>query len=139
MNSTSVVPFCRALRRLVRFSFRRIHELEVARLDPKPLHIRAARPKRVEVNPYHLSVVSLFLLLCPTSFAQDASLGTIEGRVQNPATGEYVESVRITVEGTALETFTDAAGQFRLTNVPPGNATVRAFHTAGTVAIVIDG
>jgi len=36
--------------------------------------------------------------------------GTIEGRVINATNGEYVERARLTVEGTSLETFTDAGG-----------------------------
>ena len=55
--------------------------------------------------------------------------GSIEGRVFNPATGEYLELARITVEGTMLEALTDASGQYRLTNVPAGPARVRAFRT----------
>jgi hypothetical protein len=58
-----------------------------------------------------------------------AGAGMIEGRVFNPGTGEYLEFVRITVEGTSLETFTDSAGEFRLANVPAGSATVTAFRT----------
>src|SRR5206468_3276770 len=62
-------------------------------------------------------------------FAQTATSGTIEGRVFNPAVGEYLENARITVEGTALESFTDSGGQYRLTNVPAGAMRVRAFRT----------
>lgn len=61
--------------------------------------------------------------------APPAGTGTIEGRVSNPATGEYLELVRLTVEGTNLEAFTDATGRYRLTNVPAGPARVRAFRT----------
>ena len=63
------------------------------------------------------------------ALAQSAPTGTIEGRVSNPATSEFLELVRITVEGTALETFTDATGQYRLTHVPAGIAQVKAFRT----------
>ena len=45
---------------------------------------------------------------------------TIEGRVSNARTGEYLENARITVEGTTLEAFTDRSGAYRLINVPPG-------------------
>src|SRR5688572_29670752 len=55
--------------------------------------------------------------------------GTIEGRVSNPDTGDYLELVRLTVEGTSLEAFTDTAGRYRLTNVPPGVAQVKVFRT----------
>jgi TonB-dependent receptor len=61
--------------------------------------------------------------------AQVIGTGSIEGRVFNPATGEYLELARITVEGTMLEALTDASGQYRLTNVPAGPARVRAFRT----------
>lgn len=70
----------------------------------------------------------------PRTSALDTSapggIGTIEGRVFNPANNEYLENARITVEGTSLETFTDVTGHYRLTNVPSGTARVRAFHTA---------
>jgi iron complex outermembrane receptor protein len=59
----------------------------------------------------------------------EAVTGLIEGRVMNQATGEYLERVRITVEGTTLEAFTDTTGFYRLTGVPAGSARVRAFYT----------
>ncbi|MEI6464777.1 MAG: carboxypeptidase-like regulatory domain-containing protein [Verrucomicrobiota bacterium] len=55
--------------------------------------------------------------------------GTVEGRVFNPAKGQYVERVRLTVTGTTLETFTDADGNYRLAAVPAGPAKVQAFFT----------
>ncbi|MES2694497.1 MAG: TonB-dependent receptor [Verrucomicrobiota bacterium] len=61
--------------------------------------------------------------------AADSGTGTIEGRVYNPANGEYLETVRITVEGTAQETFTDSGGRYRLNAVPAGTARVKAFFT----------
>ena len=57
------------------------------------------------------------------------STGTIEGRILNPATGNYLEGARITVEGTPLQTFSDSDGNYRLTNVPAGAARVSAFFT----------
>ncbi|MEN9592093.1 MAG: hypothetical protein RJA21_552, partial [Gemmatimonadota bacterium] len=61
--------------------------------------------------------------------AQPAGTGVIDGRVVNLRTGEYLEGARLTVEGTALETFSDSAGQYRLTGVPAGQARVRVFFT----------
>lgn len=55
--------------------------------------------------------------------------GTIEGRVFNVATGANLELARLTVEGTLLETFTDAEGRFRLVNVTAGTAHVKVFYT----------
>src|SRR5688572_4548286 len=40
---------------------KRIHAIEVERLDPKPLNVRVTDPKRVEVNSLHLSVDSFWL------------------------------------------------------------------------------
>ncbi len=56
-----------------------------------------------------------------------AGVGTIEGRVSNARSGDYMENVRITVAGTALETFSDSAGVYRLANVPAGSVRVTAF------------
>ncbi len=61
--------------------------------------------------------------------APAAATGTVSGRVLNPATGAYVEGARVTVEGTALETFTDADGAYRLAGVPAGDARIRVFYT----------
>src|SRR5581483_16884 len=55
--------------------------------------------------------------------------GAIEGRVFNPATGEYLEFAKISVVETSLETLTDASGEYRLANVPAGEAQVKAFRT----------
>jgi TonB-dependent receptor len=56
----------------------------------------------------------------------------IEGRVQSSGSGDSLETVRVTVEGTTLETFTDMTGRYRLVGVPPGPARVRVFHTGRT-------
>ena len=61
--------------------------------------------------------------------AQTAPGGMLEGRVMNPATGEYLEFVRVTVDGTHLETFTDITGAYRIVGLPAGEVTVRVFRT----------
>ncbi len=76
--------------------------------------------------------------------AQTPATGTIEGRVLNVRTGEYLEGARLTVEGTGLEAFTDSSGQYRLTGVPAGSARIRAFYTglaplSESVAVVPGG
>jgi len=73
------------------------------------------------------ALACMFALSLP-AVAQSGS-GTVEGRVFNPTTGDYVENARISIEGTALETFTDALGQYRLTNVPAGSVRVSVFRT----------
>jgi TonB-dependent receptor len=57
-----------------------------------------------------------------------------------PATGEYLELARISVEGTLLETLTDSAGHYRLSNVPAGPVRLRAFRTgvaSQTVSVTV--
>jgi len=61
--------------------------------------------------------------------AQTTATGTIEGRVFNPANGEYIERAHVTADGTGLESFTDSSGQYRLTNVPAGPVRVKIFYT----------
>jgi iron complex outermembrane receptor protein len=58
-----------------------------------------------------------------------ADTGAVEGRVFQPSTGSYIEHVRLTVEGTLLETFSDADGNYRLAGVPAGSVRLRAFRT----------
>jgi TonB-dependent receptor len=77
-----------------------------------------------------LAACGLLVFFASPAAAQSATVaGTVEGRVQNPTTGDFLERARVTVEGTALEAFTDTAGFFRLTGVPAGSARVRAFFT----------
>ena len=73
--------------------------------------------------------VVLAAFAAAVSSAQSVATGSVEGRVLNLRNGEYIERARVTVEGTGLETFTDASGQYRLTNVPAGPARVRVFFT----------
>jgi TonB-dependent receptor len=110
--------------------------------DPPPGTSSTAQPNQLQTSqPQHnesLPVKSRNLLTFLTAWLYASTVavgaqttGAIEGRVSNPANGEYVRLARITVEGTKLETFTDSAGQYRLTHVPAGVARVKASHTAG--------
>ncbi|MBI5692494.1 MAG: carboxypeptidase regulatory-like domain-containing protein [Verrucomicrobia bacterium] len=87
------------------------------------------------MNPlrsYARTGLALLLALVPIwspRAASPSATGTVEGRVANPATGEYLEHARITIEAAGLEAFTDTAGFYRLTGVPAGTAQVRAFFT----------
>jgi iron complex outermembrane receptor protein len=67
--------------------------------------------------------------LLPSVLCAQVPTGAIEGRVFNPANGQYIERARITIEGTSLEAFTDADGNYRLSNVPAGNVRLLAFFT----------
>jgi TonB-dependent receptor len=77
---------------------------------------------------FALSIV-LAAALPPAVSAQSAGTGTLEGRVSLPATGEYLENALVSVEGTTLETLTNAGGNYRLRTVPAGTVRVRVFFT----------
>ena len=68
-------------------------------------------------------------LLLTTLLHAQSGTGTVEGRVSIAAGGDYLQGVRITVPGTTLEAFTDAAGYYRLGNVPAGTVQLSAFRT----------
>ncbi len=69
------------------------------------------------------------LLTSLTTRAQPAPTGTIEGRVFDAGRGEYLEKARLVIASSAQETFTEAGGQYRFTNVPAGVVEVRVFFT----------
>jgi iron complex outermembrane recepter protein len=77
---------------------------------------------------FQLLLLASSVLLADRAAAQIAT-GTIEGRVYDAARGMFLENAHVTLEGTAQEAFTDSAGQFRLTNVPAGEARVKVFFT----------
>ena len=68
-------------------------------------------------------------IIAPCASAQAAAAGTIEGRVFNATSGSYLNNARVSVEGTALEAFTNEFGEFQLAGVPVGPARVTAFFT----------
>ncbi|WP_414661800.1 TonB-dependent receptor [Horticoccus sp. 23ND18S-11] len=80
-----------------------------------------------------------FLLLCtvavtPLMLGQPstrsaAATGTLTGRVQNVASGNYLNKARVAVKGTDLVTYTDEFGFYRLVDVPAGNVTLEVFYT----------
>ena len=95
--------------------------------------------------PRPLRSLSLSLLLSLSSLSAVAATvsvgsaqttanatGSITGRVLAAGTDSFLERVRVTVEGTSLETFTDAAGAYRLESVPVGTARVKLFYTGMT-------
>lgn len=96
---------------------------------------------RVCTHPLWIAT-AVVLLFSPVVPAQSPSTGIIEGRVLNSQTGEYLSNARLTVDGTRLETFSDADGDYRLTNVPAGSARLTAFFTGlppQTSAVTVTG
>ncbi|MBI5689355.1 MAG: TonB-dependent receptor [Verrucomicrobia bacterium] len=61
--------------------------------------------------------------------AQSPATGRIAGRIFNPATQEYVRNAEISLEGTALSTFSEDAGAYLLSGVPAGEVTLIVTYT----------
>ncbi len=81
-------------------------------------------------NPIGIFAGAFALLFASPTLAQiPPATGTIEGRILDAARGDYVEGARITIEDTALETFSDSDGSYRLSRVPPGAVRVKVFYT----------
>lgn len=55
--------------------------------------------------------------------------GGITGRVQNVATGQYLNHARITVRGTDQVVFTDESGTYLLSTLPGGPVVLGVFYT----------
>jgi hypothetical protein len=73
---------------------------------------------------YELAALVALGLALPMLHAQGAG-ASIEGRVLNASTGIYVNNARVIAEGTALETFTNENGEFRLGGVTAGEVRLR--------------
>ena len=72
------------------------------------------------------------------------AVGTVSGRVFNPATGEYVRNAEVRVQGSDRVSYSEEGGAFVLQNVPAGNATIvvsfAGYRSAtGTVAVAAGG
>jgi len=76
-----------------------------------------------------LALSACLFLPAPRAVAQSTDSGSISGRLPNVHSGTYLEGARVTVTGTALETFTDDTGVFLLTDVPVGPVQLRVFFT----------
>ncbi len=68
-----------------------------------------------------------WLATVAATFAQ--STGTIQGRVFNPATRQYVRDAEVRLEGTNQVTYTTNDGSFQFGNVPVGQTTLMVSYT----------
>ena len=64
--------------------------------------------------------------------AQTAGTGTIQGRVYNPVSREYVRNAEVRLEGTNQVDYTENDGTFQFSRVPVGQATVTVNYTGYT-------
>ena len=83
-------------------------------------------PSRQRGFPAAVFLLALVIAGAAGLHAQSASTGVVEGRVANSAAGIYLNNVRVVVDGTVLEVFTNESGEYRLSGVPAGEVLVRA-------------
>jgi len=82
-----------------------------AAIPPKPFQLLAA--------------LALGWLLCVLSLsAQTAGTGTVQGRIFNPSTQEYVRNAEVRLGGSNQVTYTENDGTFQFRNVPAGEASI---------------
>lgn len=103
--------------------------------------IDQSRPRLPFLRPVpYISLVCLFLT--SASLAQSSSYGTIEGRVFNPLTGEYIRNAEVRLQGTALIAVTEGDGHFRISHAPAGTATLSVVYTgyqSGSATVTVMG
>src|SRR6185503_17957984 len=63
------------------------------------------------------------------ALAQPAGTGSIEGRIFNPLTGEFIRNAEVHVQGTDRLVVSETDGRYRLSNVPAGNVTLSVSYT----------
>jgi TonB-dependent receptor len=63
------------------------------------------------------------------SAAAASATGTITGRVQNVATGQYLNNARVSLQGTTQVVFTDSFGEYTLVGVRSGPVVLDVFYT----------
>jgi iron complex outermembrane receptor protein len=82
-------------------------------------------------------------LSAPAAWAQ-ANAATVEGRVKNAESGNYLNNARVVVEGTTIETLTNSEGEYRITQAPAGAVRLRVTYAGmetqtGTVTATAGG
>jgi iron complex outermembrane receptor protein len=71
----------------------------------------------------------MVFVTCGWQLHAQSSGATIEGRVKNAASGNYLNNARVAIEGTTIETFTNSDGEYRLSNLPAGAARLKVYYT----------
>ena len=74
-----------------------------------------------------LAALSVFLLAAALG---RAATGSIQGRIFNPATGEYVRNAELAIAGTSLVAYSAADGAYTLSGVPAGEVTITLRYTS---------
>src|SRR5688572_32937473 len=80
------------------------------------------------------AVVLAWLFSTLSVLAQAGGTGTIQGRVFNPVSKEYVRNAEVRLEGTQQVVYTENDGSFQFLNVPAGEAKVSVTYTGYNTA-----
>lgn len=88
-----------------------------------PKHAAAARRK---ISGTFLATLLSACVLSAAQPTPTVATGMIAGRVLNASTGNFLNNARVSVQGTAIEVFSNANGDYRLANVPAGPVTLVA-------------
>ena len=73
--------------------------------------------------------VAFLCALLPALAAAQSAVGTVTGRILNPATGEYVRNAQIRVEGTNLLAVSENGGLYTLPGLPVGTVRLSVIYT----------
>jgi iron complex outermembrane recepter protein len=79
-------------------------------------------------RPHQCALILFSLLGFLSAFCNlhaQSPTGTIEGRIQDPVSGDYLFNARVVAVENGRETLTDTAGYFRLADLPAGEVKLR--------------
>lgn len=96
--------------------------------------------KNSRATLFRAALAGIALLANSLSGQTAPDVGSIQGRVQNTARGDYLNNALVTVEGTTLSALTNQFGEYRIANVPAGEVKVTAFYSGlppETVAVSV--
>jgi TonB-dependent receptor len=71
-----------------------------------------------------VALAACWLATLVPSFAENAGTGSLQGRVYNPLSREYINNAEVRLEGTNQVTYTESDGSFRFAQIAPGEATI---------------
>ncbi len=83
-------------------------------------------------QPSLVALILGWLLSAVLLSAQTGSTGSIQGRVFNPVSKDYVGNAEVRLDGTSQVTYSESDGSFQFANVPAGPASITVLFTGST-------
>jgi TonB-dependent receptor len=99
------------------------------------------KPFPPRLSAFRLLSGIIIMLVAGARLAAQTASGTIEGRVLDPASGDYLLNARVSVKDAGKEAFTDSAGYYQIRDVTPGTVTLEVFYTGfdpQTATVVVE-